>query len=83
MADKLKFSEEAELAFHHMTQEQKRLSVSMNSKNVLSQKQVRKELLCALCQAILIEPMKCVECKSHFHKACLNKFCRETHACPM
>lgn len=27
--------------------------------------------------------MRCIECKSHFHTACLNKFCRETGKCPM
>jgi predicted Zn-ribbon and HTH transcriptional regulator len=55
----------------------------MNSKNVISQKQIKKEFLCALCQAILVDPMKCKECGNHFHQACLNKFCRETGECPM
>ena len=27
--------------------------------------------------------MKCKECNNRFHKACLNKFCRETGQCPM
>jgi hypothetical protein len=66
-----------------MTDEQKRMSFSMNSRNVIAQKSIKKEFLCALCQAILVDPMKCKECKNHFHTACLNKFCRETGACPM
>jgi hypothetical protein len=76
-------SQEAEQAFKQMTEEQKRMSFSMNCKQVISQKQIKKEFLCALCQAILVDPMKCRECKNHFHTACLNKFCRETGICPM
>lgn len=59
------------------------MSFSLNAKNVLSRKAVKKEFLCALCQAILYEPMKCKDCKNHFHKACLAKFCKETGQCPM
>ena len=55
----------------------------MNSKNVIGKNQVRADLLCALCQAILIEPWGCKECKSRFHQVCLNKFAKETGSCPM
>jgi hypothetical protein len=76
-----------EAAFKNMTDEQKRMSFSMNSKLVVhsakNPTRLRQELLCALCQAILVDPLTCVECGSNFHTACLNKFCRETGACPM
>jgi hypothetical protein len=71
-----------------MIQEQKRLSLCLNVKLVLptpasATKGVPQELQCSLCQAVLVEPMRCIECKSNFHQACLNKFCRETGACPL
>jgi hypothetical protein len=56
----------------------RRMSFSMNSKNVVGKNQVKKDLLCALCQAILIEPWECKECLSRFHQVCLNKFAKET-----
>lgn len=63
------------------------MSFSMNARQVLptanSPNGVRRDLLCALCQAILVDPLKCIDCKNHFHTACLNKFCRETGSCPM
>ena len=63
------------------------MSFSMNSRHVLpsasSPQGIRAELLCSLCSAILVEPLKCQDCKNHFHTACLNKFCRETGSCPM
>ena len=61
----------------------KRMSFSMNSKNVVGRDQVKPELLCALCQAILIDPWECKECKNRFHQICLNKFAKETGQCPM
>lgn len=71
-----------------MSEDLKRMSFSMNARHVLpvagqQPAGVRSDLLCALCQAILVEPLKCQDCKNHFHTACLNKFCRETGACPM
>ena len=78
--------QEAEAAFKNMSEEQKRMSFSMNSRHVLpsaKNPQVREELVCSLCQAILVDPLTCIECKKNFHTACLNKFCRETGACPM
>lgn len=45
----------------------KTMSFSMNSKNVIGQNQVTKDLLCSLCQAILVEPWECKECKQRFH----------------
>ena len=87
MADSNKrVSSQAEAAFKNMSDDQKRMSFSMNSRHVLpsaKNPQVKKELLCALCSAILVDPLKCTECKNHFHTACLNKFCRETGTCPM
>lgn len=74
---------EAEEIFDTMTKDQRRMSFSMNPKNVLSKNQIKKDLICALCQAILVDAMKCKECKNRFHKTCLNKFCRETGQCPM
>jgi hypothetical protein len=80
-------SEELEIAFRNMTEDQKRMSFSMNAKQVLPSANntngVRRDLQCALCQAILVDPLKCIDCKNHFHTACLNKFCRETGSCPM
>lgn len=57
----------------------------MNIKNVVTDGKtpVKKELQCALCHAILVQPMKCKDCKQHYDQACLNKFCRETGACPL
>jgi hypothetical protein len=58
----------------------------MNSKHVLpnaKNPKLRQELLCALCQAILVDPLTCVECGGNYHTGCLNKFCRETGSCPM
>ena len=66
-----------------MTEEQRRMSFSMNTTNVLSQGKVTSDLLCALCHAVLVDPMKCKECKNRFHRSCLTKFCRETGQCPM
>ena len=67
--------------------ELKRMSFSMNARQVLpiagKPGGVRPELLCSLCQAILVDPLKCQDCKNNFHTACLNKFCRETGSCPM
>jgi|LauGreDrversion4_2_1035121.scaffolds.fasta_scaffold327730_1 hypothetical protein len=61
----------------------KRMSFSMNSKNVVGASQVKPELMCALCQAILLDPWECKECKNRFHQVCLNKFAKETGMCPM
>lgn len=59
----------------------------MNARHVIKgnkkQAQIPQEFLCALCSAILVDPLKCTDCKNHFHTACLNKFCRETGSCPM
>lgn len=57
-------SQEAEMAFRNMTDDQKRMSYSMNARHVLPTigkpaAGVRKDLLCALCQAILVDPLKC------------------------
>jgi hypothetical protein len=81
--DRQFFPRELEDAFKQMTEEQRRMSFTMNAKNVISKDQIKKEHLCALCSAILVDPMKCVECNSRYHKSCLNKFCRETGQCPM
>ena len=67
----------------HGANDFKSMSFSMNSKNVIGQDQVTKDLLCALCQAILIDPWECRECKCRFHQVCLNKFAKETGQCPM
>lgn len=78
--------ESIENAFRNMTEEQKRMSFSMNSRHVLpsaNKPKLRQELLCALCSAILVEPLTCVECGTNYHTGCLNKFCRETGSCPM
>ena len=48
------------------TQDFKRMSFSMNSRNVHGQ-QARPDLICALCQGILIEPWECKECHNRFH----------------
>jgi hypothetical protein len=62
----------------------KRMSFSMNSRNVFGgAQQAKPELLCALCQAILIDPWECKECHNRFHQVCLNKFAKETGQCPM
>lgn len=45
----------------------KRMSFSMNSRNVVGKDQVKPELLCALCQAILIDPWECKECRNRYH----------------
>ncbi len=81
-------NQDLEIAFRNMTEDQKRMSFSMNARQVLPSagnpgQGVRRDLLCALCQAILVDPLKCIDCKNHFHTACLNKFCRETGSCPM
>ena len=52
----------------------------MNSKNVLGGgSKVKPELLCALCQSILVDPWECKECHNRFHQVCLNKFAKETY----
>ena len=61
-----------------MAKDFKMMSFSMNSKNVIGQNQVNKDLLCSLCQAILVEPWQCNECNQRFHQVCLNKFAKET-----
>lgn len=61
-----------------MTKDQRRMSFSLNPKNVLTDKTIKDDLLCSLCHAILVNAMKCKGCKNRFHKACLNKFCIET-----
>ena len=61
----------------------KRMSFALNNKNVIGREQVPRELLCALCSAILVEPWECKECKERFHQVCLNKFAKETGQCPM
>jgi hypothetical protein len=55
----------------------------MNSRNVVGANNVKPELLCALCQAILIDPWECKVCHNRFHQICLNKFAKETGQCPM
>jgi hypothetical protein len=40
---------EAEEVFQTMTKDQRRMSFSMNPKNVLSKNQIKKDLLCSLC----------------------------------
>jgi len=45
----------------------KRMSFALNRGNVIGADQVSKDLLCALCQAILFEPWECKECKQRFH----------------
>lgn len=59
------------------------MSFSMNTQNVLSQKKIKEEFLCALCQAILVDALRCKSCLKHFHRTCLKKFCKETGQCPM
>lgn len=56
----------------------KRMSFSMNARNVAGTNAVKPELLCALCQAILFDPWECKVCHSRFHQICLNKFAKET-----
>lgn len=45
----------------------KRMSFALNKTNVIGSDQVPRELLCALCSAILIEPWECKECNQRFH----------------
>ena len=62
------------------------MSFALNSQNVIGvrgQAGVPRELLCALCSAILVDPWECKECKERFHQVCLNKFAKETGQCPM
>ena len=61
----------------------KRMSFSMNARNVVGANQVPPSLLCALCQAILFDPWECKECRNRYHQICLNKFAKETGQCPM
>mmetsp|Transcript_55295 Transcript_55295/g.76044 ORF Transcript_55295/g.76044 Transcript_55295/m.76044 type:complete len:140 (-) Transcript_55295:1392-1811(-) len=59
------------------------MSFSMNTKNVVSKNEIKKEHLCALCQGVLVNPWECKECKNRFHQTCLNNFAKETGQCPM
>jgi hypothetical protein len=61
-----------------MAEEQRRMSFSLHPNNVLAKGEIKFNYLCGLCSAILVDAMKCKECKTLFHRACLNKFCRET-----
>ena len=55
----------------------------LSSTNLLTKDQLKAEYLCALCQAILVEPVECRSCKSRFHHKCIEKFHNETGECPM
>ena len=61
-----------------------KVSFAMNSQNVVGSHKnaIKKEFLCALCQAILVEPWECKECSNRFHQNCLNRFAKETGQCP-
>jgi hypothetical protein len=49
----------------------------------LTKDQLKPEFLCAVCQAILVEPVECRECKERYHHKCLEKFHSQTGVCPM
>ncbi len=55
----------------------------MQTSNLLSKDQLKPEFLCALCSAILVDPVQCKSCKYRFHHKCLEKFYKETESCPM
>jgi len=63
-----------EKAFKAMSEDQKRMSFSMNSRHVLpnaKNPKLRQELLCGLCSAILVDPLQCIECGGNYHTGCL------------
>ena len=55
----------------------------MFKNNLLTKDQLRPEYLCALCSAILVDPVECKQCKYRYHHKCLEKFFNETGECPM
>ena len=66
-----------------MKESDRKLSLSLNATNLLTKDQLKKEYLCALCQAILVDPVECKSCKTRFHHKCIEKFHNETGMCPM
>lgn len=62
---------------------QNNIKLSLNQTNLLTKDQLKEEYLCALCQAILVDPVECKRCKKRYHFKCLQKFFSETGMCPM
>jgi hypothetical protein len=71
------------MSFINIEKDGRSVSLMLNSSNLLTKDQLKSEYLCALCQAILVEPVECKSCKNWFHHKCLEKFHNETGMCPM
>jgi hypothetical protein len=71
------------MSFINIEKDSRSVSLMLNSKNLLTKDQLKSEYLCALCQAILVEPVECKNCRKRFHHKCLEKFHNETGMCPM
>ena len=52
----------------------KRISLAYSFQNVVEPHLVKPDMICALCQAVLVSPLQCESCKQRFHSVCIAKF---------
>ena len=60
----------------------KDIAQALNVQNVVDPRAVKPELLCSICQQVLVQPLQCSKCKQKFHEECLDKFLAEVGHCP-
>ena len=60
----------------------RRISQAYSVKNVVESHLVKPEMLCGLCQAVLVSPLQCESCKQRFHSVCIAKFLQQAGHCP-
>lgn len=51
--------------------ERKEIAVALSIELVTDAKKVKPDLLCSICQQLLVLPVQCSKCKHQFHNQCL------------